>query len=60
MKVLGNILKCSPGGLWKDDYALICSYSSTKAIIDLGTMTLLFPLLESLVLLSGPVFVRIK
>lgn len=43
MKVLGNILKCSPDGLWKDDYAVICFYSSTKAVIDLGTMTLLFP-----------------
>lgn len=52
MKVLGSILKYLPDGLWKDYYAVICSYSSTKAVFDLETMALQFPLLAFPVLLS--------
>lgn len=52
MKVLGNILKYLPDGLWKDYYAVICFYSSTKAVFDLETMALPFPLLAFPVLLS--------
>lgn len=54
MKVLGSILKYLPDGLWKDYYAIICFYSSTKAVFDLGTVALLFPLLPFPVLLSRP------
>lgn len=45
MRVLGSILKYLPDGLWKDYYAVICFYSSTKALFDLETVALLFPLL---------------
>lgn len=54
MKVLGSILTYLPDRLWKDYYAIICFYSSTKAVFDLGTMALLFPVLVFPVLLSRP------
>lgn len=60
MKVLGNMLQYPSDGLWKDYCAVICFYSSTKAVFDLGTMTLLFPLLASPVLLSRPVVSKLN
>ena len=55
MKVPRNIFKYPPDALWKDHYAVICFSSSTEAVFDLGTMTLLFPVLASPVLSSTPV-----
>lgn len=52
MEVLGSILKYLPDGLWKDYYAIICFYSSTKAVFDLEAVALLFPVLAFPVPLS--------
>lgn len=52
MQVLRSILKYLPDGLWKDYYAIICFYSSTKAVFDLEAVALLFALLAFPVLWS--------